>query len=51
MVKNRTERNLADLLTKPLPFNRIQELCKLLEVEYGQDSMTREAPEFNFALS
>ena len=51
VVKIRTERNLADLLTKPLPFNRIQELCKLLEVEYGQDSMTREAPEFNVALS
>ena len=27
-----------------MPFNRIHELCKLVGVEYDQDSMTREAP-------
>ena len=43
VVKIRTERNPGDLLTKPLPFNRIQELCKLVGVEHDQDSMTREA--------
>ena len=43
VVKLRTERNPADLVTKPLPFNRTQELCKFVGVEYDQDSMTREA--------
>ena len=47
VVNIRTQRNPDDLLTKPLPFNRIQELCKLVGVEYEQDSMTRKAPEFN----
>ena len=41
-VKIPTERDLADLLTKPLPFDRIQELCKLVGVEYDQDSKTLE---------
>ena len=43
VVNIRTERNPADLLTKPRPFNRIQELCKLVGVAYDEDSMTREA--------
>ena len=34
VVKIPTERNLADLLTKPLPFSRIEELCRLVGVEY-----------------
>ena len=42
VVKIPTERDLADLLTKPLPFDRIQELCKLVGVEYDQDSKTLE---------
>ena len=33
VVKIPTERNLADLLTKPLPFSRIEELCRLVGVE------------------
>ena len=51
-VKIPTERNSADLLTKPFPFDRIRELCKLVGVEYDQDSKTlkfgvlaRRAPE------
>ena len=43
VVKIRTERNPADLLTKPPPFNRILELCKLVGVAHDEDSMTREA--------
>ena len=42
MVKMSTERNPADLLTKRLPFDRIQQLCKLVGVEYDQDSKTLE---------
>ena len=34
VVKIPTERNRADLLTKPLPFSRIEELCRLVGVEY-----------------
>ena len=34
VVKIPTERNPADLLTKPLPFSRIEELCRLVGVEY-----------------
>ena len=45
VVKIRTERNLVDLLRKLLPFSRIQELCKLVGVEYDEDFMTREAPD------
>ena len=41
------ERHLADLHAKPLPFDRIQELCKLAGVEHDQDWMTRAAPEFH----
>ena len=44
VAKIRTDRSPADLPTKPLPFHRIQELCKLVGVEYDQDSLTREAP-------
>ena len=33
VVKIPTERNPADLLTKPLPFSRIEELCRLVGVE------------------
>ena len=40
MVKIRSERHPAVLLTKLLPFNRIQELCKLVGIEYDQDSKT-----------
>ena len=43
VVKTRTEGNPADLLTKPRPFNRIEELCKLVGVAQDEDSMTREA--------
>ena len=42
VVKIPTERNLADLLTRPLSFDRIQELCKLVGVEYDEDSKTLE---------
>ena len=41
-VKVPTQRNLAEMLTKLFPFDRIQELCKLVVVEYGQDSKTLE---------
>ena len=34
VVKIPTERNPADLLTKPLPFSHIEELCRLVGVEY-----------------
>ena len=34
VVKIPTERNPADLLTKPLPFSRIEELCRLVGGEY-----------------
>ena len=37
-----TERDPADLHTKPLPFDRIQDLCKLVGVECDQDVKTRE---------
>ena len=36
MVKIGTDLNPADLLTKPLPFKHIRELCKLVGVEYDQ---------------
>ena len=39
-VKTPTQRHLFDLLTGPLPFDRIQELCKLVGIEYDQDSKT-----------
>ena len=35
----------------PLQFNHFHELCKLVGIEYDQDSMTREGAEFNGALS
>ena len=50
VVKIRTERNPADLLTKPLPFNRTRKLCELAGAEYDQDSMAREPSEFNGCL-
>ena len=34
VVKIPTQRNPDDLLTKPLPFSRIEELCRLVGVEY-----------------
>ena len=34
VVKIPTERSPADLLTKPLPFSRIEELCRLVGVKY-----------------
>ena len=40
VVKIPTELNPADLFTKPLPFD--QEECKLVGVEYDQDSKTLE---------
>ena len=40
VVKIPTQRHPADLLTKPLPLDRIRELCKLVGVEYDQDSKT-----------
>ena len=42
VVKIRMQRNPVDLLTKLLPLNRIPELCKLVGVEYDQDSKTLE---------
>ena len=42
VVKVPTERNPAVLLTKPLPLDRIQDVCKLVGVEYDQDSKTLE---------
>ena len=42
VVKIPTERNPTDLLTKPLPFDRIRELCELVGVEYDEDSKTLE---------
>ena len=42
VVKIPTERNRAFLLTTPLPFDRIQDVCKLVGVEYDQDSKTLE---------
>ena len=42
VVKIPTERNPAVLLTTPLPFDRIQDVCKLVGVEYDQDSKTLE---------
>ena len=42
VLKILAERNLADLLTKPLPFNRIRELCKFVGVEHDQKSTTPE---------
>ena len=42
VVKIPTERHQADLLTKLLPFDRIQDLCTLVRVEYDQDSKTLE---------
>ena len=40
VVKIPTARNLAHLLSKTLPFGRIQELCKLVGVEYDPDFQT-----------
>ena len=42
VVKIPTERDPADLLTEPLPFDRVQGLCKLVGVEFDQDSKTLE---------
>ena len=42
VVKIPTERSPADLLAKPVPFDRIQDLSKLVGVECDQDSMTLE---------
>ena len=42
VVKFPTECNPVDLLTKPLPLDRIQDLCKLVGVGYDQDSKTLE---------
>ena len=42
VVKIPTERNLAVLLTTPLPFDRIQDVRKFVGVEYDQDSKTLE---------
>ena len=42
VVKIPTERNPADPLTEPLPFDHIQDLCKLVGVEHDQDSKTPE---------
>ena len=42
VVKIPTGRNPADLLTKPLLLDRIQELCNLVGVEHDQGSKTLE---------
>ena len=49
VVKISKERNPADLLTKPLPFSRIEELCRLVGVEYD-DCTLAQSSEFTEPL-